>query len=532
MQADLLLINGKIHTMSHGRPIVSALAIANGKVLDWGESDELLEIYEETEGVVDLGGSTVTPGFIEAHIHFLMYGHSLTRIDLMEVPSLPEALQRVRAKAAETPPDRWLLGRGWDQSVWGDGVTFPSKDDLDEITADHPVYLRRKCGHIAWANSKALELAGITRETPNPEGGEIERDSAGEATGILKETAIGLIDKVIPEPTFDENLDAMRLAQSKLHSMGITSMHLMGGDTLAGLQTLKDAGELSLRTTYNIPVDQLDAAIELGLRPGLGDDMLRIGAIKIFADGSLGGRTALMIEPYENQPDNRGIAVTSRQQMFDLVEKAASAGLPVTVHAIGDQANRNVLDAIEATQQKGIGIGLRHRIEHAQVLHPDDLPRFAKLGVVASPQPIHATQDMKIVDAYWGKRGKGAYAFRSLLESGAVLALGSDAPVETPDVIVGLHAATTRCRADGTPGGDGWYPEQRLTVEEAVRGYTVGAAYAVGMEDRQGTLAPGMLADMVVLSQDIFAINPMALLETEIEMTIVGGEIVFGMSDD
>ncbi|MFN8443130.1 MAG: amidohydrolase [Caldilineaceae bacterium] len=529
MQTDLLVINGKIHTMDDARPIVSALAITNGKVVDWGTSEELLEIYEEHSGVVDLGGNTVVPGFIEAHIHFLYYGQSLSRIDLMEVPSLAEALQRVRVRAEETPAGRWLLGRGWDQSVWGDGVTFPSKDDLDEITTEHPVFLSRKCGHIAWANSKALELAGVTAQTADPAGGEIERSANGEPTGILKENAIDLVRQAVPEPTFEENLDAMRLAQDKLHSMGVTSMHLMGGDTLAGLQTLHDANELKLRTTFNIPVDQMDAAIQLGLRPGFGDDMLRIGAIKIFADGSLGGRTALMIDPYENQPDNRGIAVTSREQMFAYVEKAARAGLPVSVHAIGDQANRNVLDAIEAVRKQGIGPQLRHRIEHAQVLHPSDIPRFAQLGIVASPQPIHATQDMKIVDAYWGKRGKGAYAFRSLLESGAVLALGSDAPVETPDVMVGLHAATTRCRADGTPGGDGWYPEQKLTIDEAVRGYTVGAAYAVGMEDRQGKLAPGMLADLVVLSQDIFSINPMAILETEIEMTMVGGEWVFGV---
>jgi hypothetical protein len=531
MQADLLLINGKIHTMSAQRPVVTALAIANGKILDWGDSDELQSKYPDTARspgkIIDLGGRTVTPGFIEAHIHFLAYGFSLNRIDLMEVPTLTAALQRVRTKAEQTPAERWLLGRGWDQSIWGDGVSFPSKDDLDEITTQHPVLLNRKCGHIAWANSKALELAGITASTPDPEGGEIERRRNGEPTGILKETAIELVENIVPEPSFAEKLEAMRLAQRKLHSMGITGMHLMGGDTLAGLQTLRAQGELKLRTTFNIPVEQLDAAVQLGLRPGLGNDLLRIGAVKIFADGSLGGRTALMIEPYENEPENYGIAVTSRQQIFRLIEKAAQAGLPVSVHAIGDQANRNVLDAIESLQKRGVGAGLRHRIEHAQVLHPDDLPRFAQLGVVASPQPIHATQDMKIVDAYWGQRGKLAYAFRSLLASGAILAFGSDAPVETPDVMAGLHAAATRRRADGTPASDGWHPEQKLSVEEAVHAYTAGAAYAVGLEERLGKLEPGMYADLTVLSQDVFAINPLAILETEIEGTMLGGEWVF-----
>ena len=312
-----------------------------------------------------------------------------------------------------------------------------------------------------------------------------------------------------------------------VHRMGIVGVHnLEGAAALRAMQHMRQTGELKLRVMAQIPEADLDAAIQLGLQYGLGDEILRIGAVKVFSDGALGARTAWMIDPYEGEPDNHGIAVASADHMRAVVEKAARAGFPVFTHAIGDMANRVVLDAIEASRRAGIGLNLRHRIEHAQVVHPDDLDRFAALGVIASMQPIHCTQDMLLADKNWGARSRYAYAWRTLWDSGAILAFGSDAPVETPDVIQGIHAAVTRTRADGTPGGNGWIPEERIAVHEAVWAYTAGAAYAGGEEQIKGTVTPGKLADLVVLSQDIFSINPAAILETEIVATIFGGDVV------
>jgi predicted amidohydrolase YtcJ len=314
-----------------------------------------------------------------------------------------------------------------------------------------------------------------------------------------------------------------------VHKLGIVGIHNMeGANALRAFQQLREAGTLRLRVTQQIPEADMDAAIRLGIRSGYGDEWIRFGAVKIFADGALGARTAQMLDPYEGEPENVGICVSSAEHLQRQVARAAEAGLAVHIHAIGDLANRNVLDAIETAQRSGLGPHLRHRIEHAQVLHPDDLARFAELGVVASMQPIHCTQDMRLADAHWGaQRSRYAYAWRSLRESGAPMAFGSDAPVEDPSVIRGIHAAATRRLPDGSPGAEGWYPEQRIPVEDAVHAYTVGAAYSVGLEEEQGTIAPGMLADLVVLSEDISSIQPMALLETDVLATMVDGEFVF-----
>ncbi|RME50888.1 MAG: amidohydrolase, partial [Caldilineae bacterium] len=358
-------------------------------------------------------GRTVTPGFVDAHIHFLSYGLSLQEIDLAAVPTLAEAVERVRQRAAATPPGRWLTGRGWDQSLWPGGA-FPTKADLDAVAPAHPVFLRRKCGHAGWANSRALELAGITRDTPDPTGGEIVRDEHGEPTGILLERAMDLVFALLAEPSDEEAVAAMRAAQERLHGMGIVGVHTMeAAPTLRGFQHLRRADELRLRVVAQIPLAELDEAIALGLQTGLGDDLLRIGGVKVFSDGALGPRTAWMLEPYEGEPDNRGIPVITEAEMHDVVERASRAGIAVVTHAIGDRANRMVLDALARSRQAGLGLHLRHRIEHAQVLHPDDVPRFAALGVIPSMQPIHATQDMLLADKHWGDRSRYAYAWRS-----------------------------------------------------------------------------------------------------------------------
>jgi predicted amidohydrolase YtcJ len=526
VQVDLVLYNGNIHTMDKEQPRASAVAIAGDRFVAVGDDAAMRGLLEPDGRAIDLGGRTVTPGFIDAHIHFLSYGLSLRAIDLVNTPTLASAQERVRARAETTPAGQWLIGRGWEQSIWGNG-DFPTREDLDAITTGHPVFLTRKCGHVGWANSRALELAGIDAETPDPDGGEIERTASGEPTGILKETALALMFRILADPSPEEAVDAVRAAMQTVHKMGIVGIHnLEGASALRAMQDLRASGELKLRVMAQIPETELDAAIQLGIQSGLGDEILRIGALKVFSDGALGARTAWMIEPYEGEPENYGIAVADAEHMRVVVEKASRAGLAVFTHAIGDMANRIVLDAIEATRRQGIGLHLRHRIEHAQVLHPDDIDRFAALDVIASMQPIHATQDMLLSDKNWGARSRYAYAWRSLWDSGALLAFGSDAPVETPDVIQGIHAAITRCRADGTPGGDGWIPEEKISVEEAVWAYTVGAAYAGGEEQIKGSITPGKLADLVVLSQDIFSVNPMAILETDVVATVFGGEFV------
>ena len=528
MQADLVLLDGKIHTMDARRPRASAVAIAGDRFLAVGSDREMQALLAPGGRVVELRGATVVPGFIDAHIHFLSYGLSLQEIDLSGVPSLESALERVRRRAEGTPVGQWLTGRGWDQSVW-EGGSFPAAAQLDAVAPQHPVYLSRKCGHAAWVNSRALERIGVTANTAEPDGGEIVRGKDGQPTGILLEKATELAFPCLAEPSAKEAVAAVRHAQEVANRMGIVGVHTKeAAPSLRAFQQLRADGELTLRTVAQIPVAELDSAIRLGLRTGLGDELLRIGGVKVFSDGALGPRTAWMLAAYEGEPDNLGIVITDAEEMADIVAKATDAGLAVVTHAIGDRANRMVLDALEASRRAGHGAHLRHRIEHAQLLHPDDIHRFAQLDIIASVQPIHATQDMRIADRYWGARSRYAYAFRSLWDSGAKLAFGSDAPVETPDVIQGIHAAVTRMRADGSPGGDGWYPAERLTVAEAVWAYTGGAAYAGGTEDSQGSITPGKLADLVVLSQDIFTIHPMAILETDVEATLFGGAFVWG----
>jgi predicted amidohydrolase YtcJ len=524
MHANLVLYNGDIHTMDANQPRVQAIAIAGDRILAVGADGEIRNRLAPNSRAVDLGGRTVTPGFIDAHLHFLSYGLSLRQIDLVGVRSLDAALDRVAERAKATAPGSWLVGRGWDQSLWPDN-RFPSAADLDAITADHPVFLRRKCGHAGWANSCALALAGITAATSNPPGGEIVRDpQSGAPTGILLERAMDLVGRLQQIPSDEEAVAAVRTAMATVHRMGIVGVHNMeGAPALRAFQTLHRTGELQLRVLQQIPEADLDAAIQLGIQSGFGDEWLRIGALKMFADGSLGARSALMVAPYEGEPDNYGIAVSTAEHLQAQVEKAARAGLAVHIHAIGDGANRNVLDAFEAVRKAGIGPHLRHRVEHAQVLHPQDIPRFAALDVIASMQPIHCTQDMDIADQNWGARARNAYAWSTLLSTGAHLAFGSDAPVETPDIMQGLYAAVARRRADGHPGPQGWYPEEAVSVQESVYAYTVGAAYSGDEEAIKGSLTAGKLADLAVLSQDIFSGAPERLLETEVVATMVGG---------
>ncbi len=545
-----ILYNARIYTLDGSYPVASAIAIADGRALAIGETDHLLSEFDRAEKQ-DMGGQIILPGLTDAHLHLQQYALSLQKIDC-ETDTLEECLQRVQERVRSAQPGEWILGHGWNQNHWFPSPTgspsgvlrervrgssterdggWPSATDLDQIAPDNPVYLTAKSLHAGWANSAALKLAGITANTPDPTNGQLQRDAHGQLTGILLETAMELLSKVIPEPSIDVIANAIEQAQSILWRMGLTSVHDFDRRAcFVALQQLHAEGRLRLRVTKSIPLEGLDHAAELGLRTGFGDDWLRIGSVKAFMDGALGPRTAAMFQSYLNEPENRGILNMDAEELFEFGRQAVEVGLSMAVHAIGDRANHEVLDAYEQLRRFERDRSLpplRHRIEHVQVLHPKDAGRLAELGIIASMQPIHATSDMYMADRYWGERAALSYAWRTQLEHGALLALGSDAPVESPNPFLGLHAAVTRQRADGSPGHDGWYPEQRLSIQEALAGYTMGPAYTAGMETRLGKLSPGYLADLIVLSKDPFVIPPSELLEMESSATMLGGEWVW-----
>lgn len=533
MPADLVVTNAQVYTMDPDRPTAEAFAVRAGKFLQVGPMAEIEALIGPHTKVINLKGAPVLPGLTDAHIHFTHYALSLQQIQIFEVPSLEEMLQRVADKAAQTPKGQWLTGWGWNQTLWAE-PRFPTRHDLDRVAPEHPVLLREKSGHSVVVNTVALQMAGLDDKTPNPAGGEIMRDSNGELTGmLLEDPAIYLVAGIIPEPTDDDVDAAVLAAQKNAHRFGLVAVHDLDGKRGFGtFQRLRNRGQLRLRAVTHISMEQLPYALGVGLRAGLGDEWLRVGGLKLFADGALGPRTAAMIEPYENEPDNYGITVVDKEDMLEMASKASAAGMPTIIHAIGDRANHDVLDVFAEVRKQEAAAGIprdhrRHRIEHVQILHPDDLPRLADLDVIASVQAIHATQDMNNVDAFWGARGELAYAFRKLLDSGAHLALGSDAPVETPNPFVGIHAAVTRRRADGYPNEEGWHPSEKLTVAEAVAGYTTGAAYAESLEDVMGSIAPGNYADFIVPDRDIFQCDPMEIKDTTVNMTVVGGEVVY-----
>jgi predicted amidohydrolase YtcJ len=541
MPVDKLLINGRICTGDAECPWTSALAVAGERVLavgsDAGFADALRALLGPGGETVDLGGRCVLPGLTDSHIHFASYALGLRGLDLSGASSLDGALALVAERVQQTEAGKWIVGRGWDQESWPER-RFPTAADLDRVTPSHPVALRAKSGHALVVNARALRLAGVAADVTDPPGGHIGRDASGQPNGLLFEgSAMRLVTDIIPPPTPDEVDTALREAFPNAWRVGLTSIHDVDGrSAFAAYQRLHRRGQLGLRVVKYLPAKALDCALEVGIQAGLGDDWLRIGGIKVFVDGALGPRTAAMLAPYEGEPDNLGVLTIEEAELRELARKATEGGLPLAVHAIGDRANRMVLDVLADLANSRNGHRLHfhgpHRIEHVQLLHPDDLLRLAALGVVASMQPIHAAQDCQMADRYWGERCATAYAWRSLLEAGTVLAFGSDSPVEDLNPFLGIHAAVTRRRVDGFPGPQGWYPRQRLTVEEAVRAYTLGAACAAGLEDGLGTLAPGKLADLVVLDcaepgADIFSCDPMAIPETQVLATMIGGRFAY-----
>ncbi len=519
-----ILYNARIHTLDERRPLASAIAVDGGRIVAVG-GEELLDAFVRAERQ-DMSGRAILPGLTDAHLHLKAYSLSLDKIDC-ETQTLTECLRRVSQTSARTPDVQWVLGHGWNQNMWGG---WPTAADLDRVAPDHPVYLTAKSLHASWVNSRALKMAGVGAGTADPPGGRIQRDGNGIPTGILLESAAELVSSLVPEPDIGALSGSIERAQRVLWSYGLTGVHDFDRrDCFMALQQLREQGRLKLRVTKNLPVELLPAANELGLRTGFGDDLLRIGSVKVFMDGALGPRTAAMFQPYEGEPENKGILNQDAEQLFELGRQAAEVGLGMTVHAIGDRANHEVLDAYEHLRgyesERGLP-HLRHRVEHVQLLHEQDAGRLAQLGVIASMQPLHATSDMDMAEKYWGERTSLAYAWRSQLEDGARLAFGSDAPVESPNPFLGIHAAVTRRRADGSPGAQGWHPEQKLDLPAALRGYTTGAAYAAYAENRQGQLTEGFLADLIVLDRDPFEMDADEIKSLRSSATMFDGEWV------
>lgn len=523
-----VLYNAHIYTQDPTLPAATAVAIDNGHILLTGSDQEILSQFDGAVERQDMRGQTIWPGLTDGHLHLEFYAQFLQMIDC-ETSSRDECLRRVAEKAKHLPPGAWVRGHGWNQNDWIEG--FGSVKDLDAAAPNNPVYLTAKSYHAAWANSAALKAAGISHSTPDPEGGVIQRDASDEPTGILFESAMDLVSRIIPAWSSDELARSLELAFDKLWQVGITSVHDFDRSRcFAALQILQQQGKLKTRVVKGIPLELLSQAAELGLRSGFGNDFLRIGSVKLFADGALGPQTAAMLQPYEGSQENTGILMLDNEEIFEHGQLAAKHGLSLAIHAIGDRANHEVLLAYTNLRryEKENGLpALRHRIEHVQVLHPDDYSRLAKLGVIASVQPIHATSDMFTADRFWGRRSEGAYAFRTLLENGTHLSFGSDAPVESPNPFLGLHAAVTRRRIDGSPSEEGWYPAQRLSLAEALCGFTLGPAYAAGLENQLGRLAPGYFADLIVLPQDPFQIPEEELHSLKPTATMVGGEWVW-----
>jgi len=519
----VLLRNGKIHPRADSPATCEALLLLGGRILALGSADSIGEAWPAPTTTFDLRGRTVLPGLCDAHLHLEKYASALTQIDC-GTPSREECLRRVQARAEHTRPGEWLLGHGWNQNDWGG---HGSAAELDRVAPESPVFLTAKSLHAAWVNTRALRAASIDRATPDPPGGAILRDADGSPTGILLEAAIALVADRIPAADPAAVAEEIRAAQTALWRFGITAVHDFDGPRcFRALQILHGRGELQLHVLKSIPIEFLDQAAALGLQSGFGDDWLRLGHVKIFADGALGPRTAAMLRPYDGEPDNLGISLIDREGILEAGILAARAGLPLAVHAIGDRANHEVIEGLAALrrfERENRLPALRHRIEHLQLLAPDDLARPAELGLVVSMQPIHATSDMPMAQRYWGERNRYAYAWKSQLQRGALAAFGSDAPVESPNPFLGLHAAVTRRRLDGAPGPEGWIAEERIDLGAALRGFTVGPAETAGMGDRLGRLEPGCYADLIVLDRDPYSLPPAELGSLLPRATMVAG---------
>ncbi|GAB4098127.1 amidohydrolase [Sinomonas halotolerans] len=521
--SSILFTDANFRTLDPLCPSAEALLAQQGRVVATGSVAELRERAPQGTAEVALGGGTAVPGFTDAHIHTASLARALHSVALHSVVRLEEALARLEEHLAGTADRGWVFGGWWDCNRWAVPVQ-PDRHSLDSVCSDRPVALTSADGHTVWCNTLGLRRLGIDATTPDPAGGEYVRDASGEPTGILRESAVFPVRALEAQEGAASLPAQIASVQKLLLANGVTSVHdIDGPDALEAYRALRAEGRLAVRLNKLIRIEDLDTAIAEGARTGEGDEWIRTGAVKIFSDGAAGSHTCHMSEHFPGDEGDFGIEVTPYRELVRLTGRAVAAGLAVAVHAIGDRANQLVLEALSELRDVTARHGLRHRIEHAQFLRPSDVPRFAELGVIASMQPQHCPSDYQLRSLLEG-RGLAAYAWRSLLDAGAVLAFGSDAPVEEPRPLLGLHAAVTRSTPAGVPSG-GWDRHERITAEEALLAYTVGAAWASGEEKTKGRLGPGMLADFAVIDVDPLACAPDALATAGVTRTVVDGVV-------
>ncbi len=526
----MAVVNARVWTGDADRPWAEGLAVSGERLVAVGSNDEIRARAGNVDPI-DAGGRLVVPGFIDTHVHFVDGGFRLASVQLRDAATREAFVERIRAFAATVPAGTWITGGDWDHSLWGGEL--PRRDWIDVATPAHPVWVHRLDGHMALANSAALKAAGVTRATADVDGGEIVRGPDGEPTGLLKDNAMGLVGRVVPPPSDEMQDRALRSAMAYVAERGVTSVHNMGSwADLAVFARAKRAGLLTTRIYALVPLADWErlrdvvARKEHGGADGRGDEWLRIGGLKGFVDGSLGSHTAAFHEPFDDAPGDRGLLVNEPDDLHRWIAGADSVGLHVAVHAIGDRANGLLLDIYERVAAEHGPRDRRFRIEHAQHLTPSDIPRFARLGVIPSMQPYHAIDDGRWAETYIGRRIETTYAFRSLLDAGARLVFGSDWFVAPPTPLEGIYAAVTRRTLDGR-NPDGWVPAQKISVEDALRAYTVDAAWASFEESQKGVLAPGRLADFVVLERNLFEIPAEEIGDVQVMTTVVGGRVVF-----
>ena len=518
MSATLAIVNANVITLNPEQPKAEAIVIQNGKIITVGSNEQISKHINNKTQVINAKNKTVVPGFVDCHVHMTGFGQFLQTLDLRNASSVKEIQQKLRNYTEKTAKKKWILGGRWDHEKLLE-KRYPTRWDLDAAVADNPVLLIRVCGHIGVVNSKALRLAGITKET-TIEGGKIDLDEAtGEPNGIIRENALELVWKVIPKSGTKELENACVLACQRAVKTGITGVHWIvnSAEEVRIIQRLYSEGRLSLRVYLGIPVDFLDELIKLGLLTGFGNDMVKIGFVKIFADGSLGARTAALNEPYSDKPDTRGMMRYTQRQLNRLVSKAHKAGLQLGVHAIGDRAVEAVLKAFSKALKEFPRKNHRHRIEHCSVLNPKLIKRMKRLGVIALVQPHFIFSDFWVTDRLGKARARWVYPFKTLIEEGLVCAAGSDCPVEPISPLLGIWAAATRKN----------HPEESLTVEEALRMYTVNAAYVSFDEKWKGTVEAGKLADLTILLDDPCAVSAEKIKDVSVEMVIVDGRVVY-----
>jgi predicted amidohydrolase YtcJ len=529
--ADLIITNAKIWTGDKAHPTAQSVAVIGDRIVAVGSNSDVEILRGTGTKTIDAAGKLLVPGFNDAHVHFVDGGLQLDSVQLNDATSTDEFVRRVREQAQKTPKGEWIKGGDWDETKWTP-AKLPTKELIDGVTPDNPVFLSRYDGHSALANSQALHLAGITSQTADPPGGAIVRDAQGNPTGDLKDAAMDIVFKVIPPLTHEQRLRAVRRALEYAALLGVTSVQHMNPDyaDLAVYAELLQNDELTTRIYAAPLIDQVEDQVKIGIRHAFGGPYLRIGAVKAFADGSLGSRTAYFFEPYSDEPGNRGLLGEGMQPlslMRDRMMKADAAGLQICTHAIGDQAISTVLDLYTDVVRSHHGMERRLRIEHAQHMAEKDFARFAQLDVIASVQPYQAVDDGRWAESYIGQDRAGrTYAFRTFLNHGVHLAFGTDWDVAPLNPLLTIYAAVTRATLDGK-NPNGWFPEQKLTVSEAVEAYTAGSAYAEFQDKDKGSITPGKLADLVLLSDDIFTIDPVKIRDVKVVKTIVGGRVVW-----